>query len=135
MAMSSSVLETNSPGPRLLVVDDNEDNRYTLTLQLEIEGYQNIAVAENGEEALELLQKQEFDLVLLDVMMPKLDGYQVTKWLRGNQATRHMPVILLTARVQEADIARGIAAGADDYVRKPFSTQELQERVQAALGR
>ena len=64
MAMSSSVLETNLPGPRLLVVDDNEDNRYTLTLQLEIEGYQNIAVAENGEEALELLQKQEFDLVL-----------------------------------------------------------------------
>jgi DNA-binding response OmpR family regulator len=68
-------------------------------------------------------------------MMPKLDGYQVTEWLRGNQATRHMPVILLTARVQEADIARGIAAGADDYVRKPFSTQELQDRVQAALGR
>ena len=58
MAMSSSVLETNPPGPRLLVVDDNEDNRYTLTLQLEIEGYQNIAVAENGEEALELLQNR-----------------------------------------------------------------------------
>jgi DNA-binding response OmpR family regulator len=68
-------------------------------------------------------------------MMPKLDGYQVTERLRGNESTRHMPVILLTARVQEADIARGIEAGADDYVKKPFSTHELRERVQAALGR
>jgi DNA-binding response OmpR family regulator len=67
-------------------------------------------------------------------MMPKLDGYQVTKRLRSEEATRFLPVILLTARVQEADIARGIDAGADDYVEKPFSTQELSARVQAALG-
>jgi DNA-binding response OmpR family regulator len=69
------------------------------------------------------------------VMMPKLDGYEVTERLRANDSTRRMPVILLTARVQEVDIARGIEAGADDYVRKPFSTHELRDRVQAALGR
>jgi DNA-binding response OmpR family regulator len=68
-------------------------------------------------------------------MMPKLDGYEVTERLREHEATRHIPVILLTARVQEADIARGVEAGADDYVKKPFSTQELRDRVQAALGR
>ncbi len=68
-------------------------------------------------------------------MMPKLDGYEVTTRLRQNTATRRMPVILLTARVQEADIARGFEAGADDYVKKPFSPQELGARVQAILGR
>jgi DNA-binding response OmpR family regulator len=67
--------------------------------------------------------------------MPRLDGYQVTELLRGDERTRYMPVILLTARVQESDIARGIEAGADDYIKKPFSTRELVERVQAVLGR
>jgi DNA-binding response OmpR family regulator len=72
---------------------------------------------------------------VLDVMMPKLDGYEVTTRLRQNESTRRVPVILLTARVQEADIARGFEAGADDYVKKPFSPQELGARVQAILGR
>jgi DNA-binding response OmpR family regulator len=69
------------------------------------------------------------------VMMPKLDGYEVTTRLRQNERTSRMPVILLTARVQEADIARGFEVGADDYVKKPFSPQELGARVQAILGR
>jgi DNA-binding response OmpR family regulator len=68
-------------------------------------------------------------------MMPKLDGYEVTRRLRANEATRTMPVILLTARVQESDIRAGLDAGADDYVRKPFGAQELRGRVDAALGR
>jgi DNA-binding response OmpR family regulator len=72
---------------------------------------------------------------VLDVMMPKLDGYEVTTRLRQNESTRRVPVILLTARVQEADIARGFEAGADDYVKKSFSPQELGARVQAILGR
>ena len=73
--MSSDVVDTIGLGPRLLVVDDNEDNRYTLILHLEIEGYENITVADDGEAALEFLRTREFDLVLLDVMMPKVDGY------------------------------------------------------------
>ena len=72
---------------------------------------------------------------MLDVMMPKLTGYDVTRRLRQHDATKRMPVILLTARVQEADVARGFEAGADDYLRKPFSPQELGARVQAVLGR
>jgi DNA-binding response OmpR family regulator len=72
---------------------------------------------------------------VLDVMMPKLDGYEVTRRLRSEDATRAMPVILLTARVQDADVARGFESGADDYIRKPFSPQELCARVQAILGR
>jgi CheY-like chemotaxis protein len=117
--MSSSVLETNPPGPRLLVVDDNEDNRYTLTLQLEIEGYQNIAVAEDGEEALELLQKQEFDLLLLDVMMPKLDGYQVLERLKSEGRLHNIPVVMISALNEIASVVRCIALGAEDYLPKP----------------
>ena len=91
--------------------------------------------ARDGEEAVQTALARTPDLALLDVMMPKLDGYQVTEQLRANSSTKYMPVILLTARVQEADVARGIEAGADDYVKKPFSTQELRARVQAVLGR
>ena len=120
--------------PLVLVADDDPDILSLVALRLERSGFE-VIVARDGEQAVAAALERAPDLALLDVMMPKLDGYQVTEWLRGNQATRHMPVILLTARVQEADIARGIAAGADDYVRKPFSTQELQDRVQAALGR
>jgi DNA-binding response OmpR family regulator len=72
---------------------------------------------------------------VLDVMMPKVDGYELTRRLRNNEATSRMPVILLTARAQEEDIARGFEAGADDYIRKPFSPQELRARVQTLLGR
>jgi DNA-binding response OmpR family regulator len=66
--------------------------------------------------------------------MPKLDGYEVTERLRGNATTSRLPIILLTARVQDADVARGVKAGADDYVKKPFSTDQLRARIQAALG-
>jgi DNA-binding response OmpR family regulator len=68
-------------------------------------------------------------------MMPRLDGYELTQRLRGEKATRNLPIILLTARVQQTDIARGIEAGADGYVAKPFSTHDLRERVHAVLGR
>jgi DNA-binding response OmpR family regulator len=69
------------------------------------------------------------------VMMPRLDGYELTRRLRQHEATKSMPVILLTARAQEADVERGFEVGADDYIRKPFSPQELRARVQAILGR
>ncbi len=120
--------------PLVLVADDDPDILSLVALRLERSGF-DVIVARDGEQAIAAALERAPDIALLDVMMPKLDGYQVTERLRGNQATRQMPVILLTARVQEADIARGVAAGADDYVRKPFSTQELQDRVQAALGR
>jgi DNA-binding response OmpR family regulator len=125
---------TGNGKPLILIADDDPDILSLITLGLERSGYEVIG-AGDGEQALAAAIARPPDLALLDVMMPKLDGYEVTARLRGHDATRHLPVILLTARVQEDDIARGVEAGADDYVTKPFSTHELRERVQAALGR
>jgi DNA-binding response OmpR family regulator len=120
--------------PLVLIADDDPDIRSLVALRLERSGYEVVA-AGDGEQALAAALERAPDLALLDVMMPKLDGYEVTERLRQQEATRHLPVILLTARVQESDIARGVEAGADDYVKKPFSTSELRDRVQAVLGR
>jgi DNA-binding response OmpR family regulator len=122
------------PEPLVLVADDDEDIRSLVSFRLQRSGYR-VLVASDGEEALALALEHTPDLAVLDVMMPKLDGYEVTRRLRGEDATRAMPVILLTARAQEADVARGFESGADDYLRKPFSPQELRARVQAILGR
>jgi signal transduction histidine kinase len=130
---SISLPETNPPGPRLLVVDDNEDNRYTLTLQLEIEGYQNITIAEDGQGALDLLQKHEFDLLLLDVMMPKLDGYQVLESLKGQGRLHNLPVIMISALNEVASVVRCIELGAEDYLPKPFDPVLLRARIGASL--
>jgi len=121
-------------GPVVLVADDDDDIRALVTFRLERAGYEVIE-ARDGEEALRLAIDLAPALAVLDVMMPKLDGYEVTTRLRQTAATRRMPIILLTARVQESDITRGFDAGADDYIKKPFSPQELGARVQAILGR
>ena len=127
---------TQEPGgkPLVLVADDDPDILALVTFRLERAGY-DVVAANDGEQALQLALAQPPDLAVLDVMMPKLDGYEVTTRLRQNERTRRMPIVLLTARVQEADIARGFEVGADDYVKKPFSPQELGARVQAILGR
>jgi DNA-binding response OmpR family regulator len=124
----------DSPRPVILVADDDADILSLVAFRLERAGY-DILPAHDGEEALRLAVERAPDLAVLDVMMPKLDGYEVTARLRSHEATRRMPVILLTARVQEGDVARGFEAGADDYIKKPFSPQELRARVQAILGR
>jgi DNA-binding response OmpR family regulator len=120
--------------PLILVADDDPDIRSLVELRLEKSGY-DVVAAGDGEQAFATALERAPDVALLDVMMPKLDGYEVTQRLREHEATRHLPIILLTARVQETDIARGVEAGADDYVKKPFSTNELRDRVQAVLGR
>ena len=120
--------------PRVLVADDDEDILSLVAFRLERSGYE-VTVARDGQEALDGALKSAPDLAVLDVMMPKLDGYEVTRRLRKSEATARIPVILLTARVQEADVAQGFDAGADDYIKKPFSPQELRARVQAILGR
>jgi DNA-binding response OmpR family regulator len=120
--------------PVVLVADDDDDILGLVAFRLERAGY-TVLTASDGETALRLAVEELPDLALLDVMMPKLDGYEVTRRLRASEPTRTLPVILLTARVQESDIRIGLDAGADDYVRKPFSSQELRARVDAALGR
>ena len=128
----SAVVETSRP--LVLVADDDEDIRALVSFRLERAGYEVIE-ASDGEEALRLARERTPNLAVLDVMMPKLTGDEVTRRIRVDDATRQMPIILLTARVQEEDVARGFEAGADDYIKKPFSPQELRARVQAVLGR
>jgi DNA-binding response OmpR family regulator len=120
--------------PLVLVADDDPDILSLVTLRLELDGYEVIG-APDGERAVEEALERTPDLALIDVTMPKLDGYEVAERLRQHEPTSAIPIILLTARVQESDVARGIEAGADDYVKKPFSTADLRVRVQAALGR
>ncbi|ADB53920.1 response regulator transcription factor [Conexibacter woesei] len=117
---------------RILVADNDEDILTLVAFRLERTGYE-VLVARDGAEALARAREELPDLCVLDVMMPELTGYDVTRRLRSDPLTRAIPVILLTARVQEADVDRGFDAGADAYVRKPFSPQELRDRVAAAL--
>jgi DNA-binding response OmpR family regulator len=124
----------DSGNPLILVADDDPDILTLVTVRLERAGYA-VVTARDGEEAVQVALDRRPDLAVLDVMMPRADGYEATRRLRGHTETSRMPIILLTARVQEEDIARGIEAGADDYVTKPFSPQELGARVHSALGR
>ena len=125
---------TTRDQPVVLAADDDEDILELVTFRLERSGY-TVIQARDGEEALESARSSAPDVAVLDVMMPKLDGVEVTRRLRADGATRGIKIILLTARVQDADIERGFDAGADDYIRKPFSPQELRARVHALLGR
>jgi DNA-binding response OmpR family regulator len=120
--------------PVVLAADDDEDILELIAFRLERSGY-TVVRARDGEEALTVARETKPDLAVLDVMMPKLDGFELTRRLRADEATSKMPIILLTARAQDADVQTGFEAGADDYIRKPFSPQELRARVQAILGR
>ena len=117
----------------LLVVDDNEDNRYTLTRRLQREGYANLTTAEDGQQALEFLNARPFDLVLLDVMMPGLNGYEVLERMRADARLRHIPVIMISALDEVDSVIRCIELGAEDYLPKPFNPTLLRARVGASL--
>ena len=117
---------------RVLVVDDNKVSRLLLARGLEQQGHR-VTFAENGRLALDLLHAQPFDLVLLDVMMPEVDGLEVCRRMRALGDST--PVLMLTARDDESDRLVGLELGADDYVAKPFSPKELVARVRAVLRR
>jgi DNA-binding NtrC family response regulator len=119
---------------RLLVVDDEPVSRHLLARHLARGGYADVALAEDGEAAFELLRARSFDLVLLDVMMPGLDGFTVCERLRGNEATRGLPVIFLTSLDDPVDKVRAFSAGAVDYLTKPFRPEELLARVGTHLS-
>ena len=125
----------SADGPALLVVDDNEDNRYTLTRRLMREGYTNLTTATNGREALDLLQAKPFHLVLLDMMMPGMNGDEVLKAIKDNPATRDIPVVMISADTDIEKVAQCIEVGSDDYLPKPFNPTILRARVSAALRR
>jgi adenylate cyclase len=119
----------------LLVVDDIEDNRYALTRRLAREGYSNVVTAADGEQALDLLSAKPFDLVLLDIMMPKVNGYQVLERMKADGKLRHIPVIMISAVDEVDSVVRCIELGAADYLPKPFNPTLLRARVGACLER
>jgi DNA-binding response OmpR family regulator len=125
---------SGSESQLILVADDDDDIRALVTFRLERAGYEVISAAD-GDQAFALACERLPDLAVLDVMMPGSDGLEVTRKLRAREDTNRIPVILLTARAREGDVESGFDAGADDYLKKPFSPQELQTRVRAILGR
>ena len=117
---------------RILVVEDQRDLALGLRANLEVEGY-DVDVAHGGEDALRIAADRPPDVVVLDIMLPGIDGYEVLAKLRAMELA--MPVLMLTARAEEVDKVRGFRAGADDYVTKPFGVMELLVRIQALLRR
>ena len=117
----------------ILVVDDEEIMREILETLLVREGYA-VRLAADGAEGLELAKSLPFDAVILDVMMPRMDGLEVARALQGDPATAPIPVLLLSAKAQEADLRAGEASGADAYVTKPFDPLDLLQRVEALLA-
>jgi DNA-binding response OmpR family regulator len=118
----------------ILVVDDTANIRQILVHLLEKEGYQTVQ-AKDGEEALSLVRMQKFDLVLLDIMMPKMTGYMVCEALRSRSDTRRLPVVMVTARGSKDAVLEAIRAGADDYVVKPFTSDVLLAKIRKVLAR
>jgi DNA-binding response OmpR family regulator len=120
----------------IFVVDDDPDVRELVEYKLLQEGHQVLS-AVNGQDALQMVPaaRPDLDLLLLDVMMPGLSGFDVLARLRGDTATRSLPIIMLTAKAQQSDAERGFSLGADDYVLKPFSPRDLMSRVNAQLVR
>lgn len=118
---------------RVLIVEDEESILLSLEFLLGKEGYA-VNTARDGAAALHALQTQAPDLVLLDVMLPLIDGFELCRLIRGNPALRGTRIMLLTARGREAEIARGMALGADAYLTKPFSTRDLMDKVRGLLS-
>jgi two-component system alkaline phosphatase synthesis response regulator PhoP len=118
---------------KILVVDDEIYIVHILDFSLGMEGYE-VITALDGEQALERMKSEKPDLVVLDIMMPKLDGYEVCKSIKSNPTTKQTPVILLSAKGRNVDQKLGFDVGADDYITKPFSPRKLVERINQLLG-
>ena len=118
----------------LLVVDDNEMNRDLLTRRLERQGYQ-VTVAVDGLQALEILDQADFDLILLDIMLPIMNGYQVLEHLKADESLSQVPVIIATSLDEADGKAKCLALGAEDYLTKPFNPVVLKSRISDRLAR
>ena len=119
---------------RVLVVDDDPDVRQLVEMKLRLDGIETLT-ATNGQEALDVLASNDVDLVVLDLMMPVMDGIETCRRIREAEDMADLPVIMLTAKAQASDIQSGFSTGATDYVVKPFSPRELLSRVRGSLAR
>lgn len=120
------------PMTKILIAEDERDIRDLITFTLRFAGYDVIG-ASNGEEAYNLTRQEIPDLILLDVRMPKMTGYEACKALKAEQSTRNIPVVFLSAKGQEAEVKAGMEAGAVEYILKPFSPDQLTEKVRTIL--
>jgi two-component system alkaline phosphatase synthesis response regulator PhoP len=118
---------------KVLVVDDEVNITQILEFSIGAEGFEVIA-AQNGEEAIEKARREQPDLIILDIMMPKIDGYEACRILKANPLTRNIPVVLLTAKGRDIDKRLGMEVGATDYIVKPFSPNRLVERINQLLS-
>ncbi len=114
---------------KILLVDDEVDLVETVRFPLEMQGF-TVLVSQDGEDALKKAREEKPDLILLDLMLPKLDGYKVCRLLKFDERYKHIPILMLTARTQEKDKTLGKETGADEYITKPFEMNELMEKVQ-----
>lgn len=117
---------------KILVVDDEVDLVKTIQFYLEMEGYQVLA-SYNGEDSLKQARTENPDLILLDIMLPKLDGYKVCRLLKFDEKYKHIPILMMTAKTQEKDKLIGKETGADEYINKPFDMEELTQMIKAYL--
>ena len=124
----------NMQNKKVLVVDDEEDILELLKFNLSREGF-HVTCASTGEDALKAVPAEVPDLIVLDLMLPGIDGLEVTRQLKNNANTKKIPIVMLTAKGEEADIVTGLELGADDYITKPFSPRVLLARVRAVLRR
>ncbi len=119
---------------KILVVDDEVDLVETVRFPLEREGYA-VLVSYNGEDALQQARKEKPDLILLDIMLPKLDGFKVCRLLKFDERYKYIPILMMTAKTQEKDKSLGMETGADEYVTKPFDVDQLMAKVKSYLGK
>ena len=119
---------------KILVVDDEVDLVKTIQFSLEAEGYK-VLVSYNGEDALNQSRKENPDLILLDIMLPKLDGYKVCRLLKFDERYKHIPILMLTAKTQQKDRLLGMETGANEYITKPFDMEELTKMIKAYLNK
>lgn len=131
LEIPTSVYDRNSDLSRILIVDDNETNRDLLSRQIEAQGYQAITAAD-GKQAIKMIQTGSYDLILLDIIMPELDGYEVLRWIR-NSSWRYLPTIMISALDEMDSVVRCIEMGAEDYLAKPFNPILLKARIGACL--
>lgn len=122
------------PRKRILVAEDEPDILRLMVYSLEYAGFE-VMEAINGEDAVKMAVDAKPDLVLLDVRMPRLSGYAVCSALKENESTKHIPIIFVSARGQEAEVKRGLELGAEEYILKPFAPDELYQRVERSLRR
>ncbi len=119
-------------GKKVLLAEDEKNVILGVRTCLDAVGYQ-VEIVEDGEEALNAVRREHPDLILLDLLMPKIDGFEVLKVLKGDEATKHIPIIVLTAKAEEEDRQRAMDLGANDYMTKPFKPQDLWDRLKHYL--